>query len=85
MILQGLTELCGVRDLKYFRECYITPALEMGQQSASPGVAQTPKTETWSHRKGKSMERKFKMKFKEMDTIKPYQEIEANLANTMAK
>ena len=30
MTLKEIAELCGIRDLKYFRESYITPALEMG-------------------------------------------------------
>ena len=30
MTLKEMAELCGVKDLKYFRESYITPALEMG-------------------------------------------------------
>ena len=30
MTLKEIAELCGVKDLKYFRESYITPALEMG-------------------------------------------------------
>lgn len=30
MTMKEIAELCGIRDLKYFRESYITPALEMG-------------------------------------------------------
>ena len=30
MTLKEIAELCGVKDLKYFRESYITPALKMG-------------------------------------------------------
>ena len=30
MTIKEIAELCGIRDLKYFRESYITPALEMG-------------------------------------------------------
>jgi len=30
MTLKEIAELCGIRDLKYFRENYITTALEIG-------------------------------------------------------
>ncbi|WP_165157705.1 ATP-binding protein [Parabacteroides sp. ZJ-118] len=30
MTLKEIAELCGIRDLKYFRESYIAPALEIG-------------------------------------------------------
>ena len=30
MNMKELAKLCGVKDLKYFRESYITPALEAG-------------------------------------------------------
>lgn len=30
MTLKEMAELCGVKDLKYFQESYIIPALEMG-------------------------------------------------------
>jgi len=28
--MKEIAELCGIRDLKYFRESYITPALKIG-------------------------------------------------------
>lgn len=30
MTMKEIAELCGIKDLKYFRESYITPALEIG-------------------------------------------------------
>ena len=30
MTMKEMAELCGIKDLKYFRESYITPALEVG-------------------------------------------------------
>lgn len=30
MRMKEIAELCGVKDLKYFRESYISPALEAG-------------------------------------------------------
>ena len=30
MTIKEIAELCGIKDLKYFRESYITPALEVG-------------------------------------------------------
>lgn len=30
MTMKEIAELCGVKDIKYFRESYITPALEVG-------------------------------------------------------
>ena len=30
MTMKEIAELCGIKDLKYFRESYITPALEAG-------------------------------------------------------
>lgn len=30
MTMKEMTEVCNIKDLKYFRESYITPALECG-------------------------------------------------------
>lgn len=30
MTMRDMADICGIKDLKYFRESYITPALEEG-------------------------------------------------------
>jgi len=44
MTMKEIAELCGIRDLKYFRESYITPALEIGvKERLYPNQPKHPK------------------------------------------